>query len=41
MPVQQDHRRAVTSNADPQPHAVVDIDPAHREAFEHVPILPR
>jgi hypothetical protein len=41
MPMQQNHRRAVTPNADPQSHVVVHIDPAQRKALEHVPILPR
>ncbi len=42
MPVQQYHWRAVTPDADPQPHVVVvDIDPAQRETLKHVPILPR
>jgi hypothetical protein len=41
MPVQQYYWRAVTPDADPQPHVVVDIDPAQRETLEHVPILPR
>jgi len=39
VPVQQHHRRAATSYADPQPYTVVDVDPAQREALEHVPIL--